>query len=460
MFINVLLRGGCGSSSGYKQYLLADDDNGNLNDGTPHMQAIYKAFNDQQIACNTPTVQDSGCAGTPTDAPVVSIVEGNMKATLTWGAVPLASKYQVFRTEGMDQCEQGKVLLATLDSSILTYEDTGLANGREYYYVVIPKGTSESCFGPSSDCASVTPVAGPEIVLSCENDPLVISIVDGETPSTESLTCSVYGIGGYTGTLSITSSGCDSSSLTGLSCAITPSTVSVTSTEQALTLTVVPTSSASGSGSIIVTASDGSLMATSVIPVSVVLAGDPQVATYDSTYKAPRCAVFGSECSSGDLLDGRGTISGGNEENAPNTINNICSDGNSGTYHVDESIDKIVVRSGFVDGTGEGSIMRAGDQATITATVWAWGSTGSSDSADFYYATDDNVDWTYIGTKKPTQGDQNVLSIDYELPQAKIHRVRVHFRYNGSVRYGLLLSRLNISFSVDNASHPFAFSIH
>ena len=46
--------------------------------------------------------------------------------------------------------EQGKVLLATLDSSILTYEDTGLANGREYYYIVVPKGTSESCFGPSS----------------------------------------------------------------------------------------------------------------------------------------------------------------------------------------------------------------------------------------------------------------------------------------------------------------------
>jgi hypothetical protein len=30
------------------------DDNGNLSDGTPHMQAIYDAFNDQEIACNTP----------------------------------------------------------------------------------------------------------------------------------------------------------------------------------------------------------------------------------------------------------------------------------------------------------------------------------------------------------------------------------------------------------------------
>ena len=34
--------GGCGTNSGYFSFLAADDDNGNLNDGTPHMQAIYK----------------------------------------------------------------------------------------------------------------------------------------------------------------------------------------------------------------------------------------------------------------------------------------------------------------------------------------------------------------------------------------------------------------------------------
>jgi hypothetical protein len=49
--------GGCGANSGYLSFLAADDDNGNLNDGTPHMSAIYKAFNDQEIACNTPARQ-------------------------------------------------------------------------------------------------------------------------------------------------------------------------------------------------------------------------------------------------------------------------------------------------------------------------------------------------------------------------------------------------------------------
>jgi hypothetical protein len=62
-------------------------------------------------------------------------------------------------------------------------------------------------------------------------------------------------------------------------------------------------------------------------------------------------------------------MTGGNELNAPNTIDN-CQDGNSGNYHSDESIDKIVVRSGDVSGNGAGESMRAGQKATIIATVY------------------------------------------------------------------------------------------
>ncbi|MGH9464144.1 MAG: endopeptidase, partial [Thermoanaerobaculia bacterium] len=34
---------GCGSTNGYMQWLAADDDNGNINDGTPHMTALFNA---------------------------------------------------------------------------------------------------------------------------------------------------------------------------------------------------------------------------------------------------------------------------------------------------------------------------------------------------------------------------------------------------------------------------------
>eukprot|EP00804_Cyclotella_cryptica_P017327 CCRYP_018997-RA/>CCRYP_018997-RA protein AED:0.04 eAED:0.04 QI:373/1/1/1/0.62/0.44/9/2479/759 len=105
--------GGCNSASGYRQYLAADDDNGNINDGTPHMQAIFKAFNDQEIACNTPAVRDSGCWGTPDAAPQLTILSRNMKAEISWTAVLGASNYQIFRTEGVKGCEHGKALVAT-----------------------------------------------------------------------------------------------------------------------------------------------------------------------------------------------------------------------------------------------------------------------------------------------------------------------------------------------------------
>jgi leucyl aminopeptidase len=130
-------------------------------------------------------------------------------------------------------------------------------------------------------------------------------------------------------------------------------------------------------------------------------------------------------------------MTGGNELNAPNTIDN-CQDGNSGNYHSDESIDKIVVRSGDVSGNGAGESMRAGQKATIIATVFAWG-TGTSDTADFYYSTNSSPTWTLIGTKKPSGGGVTEIKIDYQLPEASIHRVRVNFRYNGSVRYVIVL---------------------
>ena len=131
------------------------DDNGNINDGTPHMTAIFEAFNTQEIACNTPSVKDSGCEKTPQVAPQVTVSPGNMQAVISWTSVAGASNYEVFRTEGVKQCSQGKVKLASTTSTSLT--DTGLMNGREYYYIVIAKGPASSCFGPASACMTVTP---------------------------------------------------------------------------------------------------------------------------------------------------------------------------------------------------------------------------------------------------------------------------------------------------------------
>jgi hypothetical protein len=158
--------------------------------------------------------------------------------------------------------------------------------------------------------------------------------------------------------------------------------------------------------------------------------GGPQQASYDASLSTARCTVYGSECDSLGLLNGRGTISFGNEPNKPNTLD-TCTDGNEGSYHFDESVDRIVVRSGEEDGTGSGVTMVEGGRATIIATVWPWYS-GSSDYVDFYYASNSaNAQWVYIGTKKPSGSGLQEIKMSYTLPQGINQAVRVNFRYRG-----------------------------
>ena len=122
------------------------------------MQAIYNAFNDQEIACNDLTVQDSGCNLVPTVAPSVNGTAFDKAVDLSWGSVADATSYSVFRTEGVFACDFGKVKLG--ETAGTTWSDTGLQNGRQYSYVVIPT-SSASCFGPASACTTVAPAAGP-----------------------------------------------------------------------------------------------------------------------------------------------------------------------------------------------------------------------------------------------------------------------------------------------------------
>ncbi len=148
--------GGCGATTGYQKYLAADDDNGNLADGTPHMTAIYAAFNRTKIACQTITPVDSGCTGMPTVAPTVTATARDRGVELSWGAVPSAVRYDIYRTDGVFGCAFGKIKVAsTTDTG---YVDSGLQNGREYSYIVIPVGsTADMCLGPASSCSAATP---------------------------------------------------------------------------------------------------------------------------------------------------------------------------------------------------------------------------------------------------------------------------------------------------------------
>lgn len=174
---------GCGAGNAYMQWLAADDDDGDVSNGTPHMNALYAAFNRHGIACATPAPVNSGCSGGPTTAPVVTVQAKHNQNVINWNAISGAANYFVFRSEGYAGCNFGKTLIATVD--VTTYTDNEVANGRTYNYVVLAVGSSTSCFGPASACVPATPVACagvPEFtraVFSCA-DSVTLELLDAD----------------------------------------------------------------------------------------------------------------------------------------------------------------------------------------------------------------------------------------------------------------------------------------
>ncbi len=148
---------GCGATQGYMQWITADDDNGNLNDGTPHMTAIHAAFNRHGVACATPTPQNGGCASGPTQKPPIWVVPGSSANVVNWSTVPGASNYWVFRTDGHAGCLFGKAKIG--ESAGTSFTDNNVLPGRTYYYNVVAAGSSTACFSPASRCVSA--VANP-----------------------------------------------------------------------------------------------------------------------------------------------------------------------------------------------------------------------------------------------------------------------------------------------------------
>ena len=153
--------------------------------------------------------------------------------------------------------------------------------------------------------------------------------------------------------------------------------------------------------------------------------GGAQIATYNSTYTAPACLTAGLSCDSGPtLLLGNGNMSGGAEPNQPNTLKaSSCSDGSSGTFHSDESNDRLVVTS------SSGNIT-AGTPVTVTASVWAYSTT--QDYLDLYYtASVTSPSWVLIKSNiAPTTAEAvNTLSATFTPPTSGTYAVRAQFRY-------------------------------
>jgi len=150
------------------------------------------------------------------------------------------------------------------------------------------------------------------------------------------------------------------------------------------------------------------------------------LAAYDPTLAVPKCDLPFRSCDSGpSLLLGKDNMAGGAEPNEPNTIHNSCADGTAGTFHVDESIDRLTVAAINGLSMAQGSIVR------ISATVWVADPT--QDALDLYYATNaNNPTWTYIATLVPRAKGSQTLSALYRIGPGQLQAVRANFRKGGT----------------------------
>jgi trimeric autotransporter adhesin len=100
------------------------------------------------------------------------------------------------------------------------------------------------------------------------------------------------------------------------------------------TLALTPSAGATtGNATVTVTGISGALTDSTTIALTVKFVRGIADGGLRSTLKAPKCLNAGSGCDSGpSLLLGRDTMSGGAEPNQPNTINDSCAEGTSGTF--------------------------------------------------------------------------------------------------------------------------------
>jgi hypothetical protein len=140
-------------------------------------------------------------------------------------------------------------------------------------------------------------------------------------------------------------------------------------------------------------------------------------AQYNDWLGAPICFAEGTECYSGDRIDGRGVY----EANQPNTLDD-CPDGEEGDYRSGAQLDSLHIF------TSNGLPMVTGGEVTLEATVWA-GDTGT-EALDLFYATNAKYpDWSYLTTLYPEGGMSQVLTTSFTLPMwVKYMAVRGVFR--------------------------------
>jgi len=116
----------------YTAYMAADDDDGDITNGTPNAQEIFDAFDAHGIALGLRATSPA-CARPVQPLVVVTPQCGSFD--LSWDAVAGVDHYEILR--GELRLEQALFPRVTLPAGQTTYVDMEVAPGMDYWYVVV-----------------------------------------------------------------------------------------------------------------------------------------------------------------------------------------------------------------------------------------------------------------------------------------------------------------------------------
>ena len=248
------------AGNAYDAWIAADDDNGNITDGTPNADIIYTAFNAQGLAGTQRVRNVVQCPTTPA-SPTVSATGQAGAVALSWTATSGAGSYSIFRSQGHND-GAGYLPLAS-GVSATSYSDAQVKAGYSYSYQVV--ANVGSCTSNFATAATATPTTGGTANdFSLSASPASLSVAQGGSGTS---TISTATLSGSAQSISLSASGLPA----GATASFSPA--SVTSGSSSTMTVSVGTTTTAGTYAVTVTGSATSGAHTASVSLTVTTAG-------------------------------------------------------------------------------------------------------------------------------------------------------------------------------------------
>ena len=132
-------------------------------------------------------------------------------------------------------------------------------------------------------------------------------------------------------------------------------------------------------------------------------------AVFDAALAVPKCQGTVALCDTGGLVEGRADMLGGAEPHQPNTLLGQCADGTLGSFHSDESIDRLVLSP-----VGAAQLAPGGT-ASLDVTVWCFDP--AIDGLQVFVADDARAPvWRLVSTLAAAASGAQTVTVPVTIP--------------------------------------------